>query len=522
MRAAPQRIAAECGGERVDYAWLDQASRNLALALGRHGLGRGDRVGICVPRSLSMLVAVLGVLRSGAAYVPLDPTFPPDRLHYMAEHAQLRHVLVTDAALLPAAVAEGRELLDVDALAAQPAGEGNLPPVHGDDTAYVLYTSGSTGKPKGVAVLHRNLVNFLLAMAREPGFTRDDTVCAATTLSFDIAGLELYLPLTVGGRVVIATDEEQHDPNRMWDLIERSGCNVLQVTPSVLRLLQDAGRDRALDQLRLFVGGEALPSALARNMAGRCRELWNLYGPTETTIWSSLARIRPDLDTVPLGKPIANTRIYVLDAQGRPLPPGVIGEIWIGGDGVAAGYLFQPELTAERFVDDPFVGGTARMYRSGDLGAWRHGVLHFHGRVDHQVKLRGFRIELGDIEAAADSHPAVHESVAAVRRFGDNDLRMVLYVVMDGDVEAGARELREHLRQRLPGYMLPQHIETLAQLPKTPNGKIDRKQLPEPVAAAVVAQQRPGRQAEPATDAMSDARELYLAGLWRELIGVEE
>jgi len=326
----------------------------------------------------------------------------------------------------------------------------------------------------------------------------------------------------VGGRVVIATDEEQHDPNRMWDLIERSGCNVLQVTPSVLRLLQDAGRDRALDQLRLFVGGEALPSALARNMAGRCRELWNLYGPTETTIWSSLARIRPDLDTVPLGKPIANTRIYVLDAQGRPLPPGVIGEIWIGGDGVAAGYLFQPELTAERFVDDPFVGGTARMYRSGDLGAWRHGVLHFHGRVDHQVKLRGFRIELGDIEAAADSHPAVHESVAGVRRFGDNDLRMVLYVVMDGDVEAGARELREHLRQRLPGYMLPQHIETLAQLPKTPNGKIDRKQLPEPVAAAVVAQQRPGRQAEPATDAMSDARELYLAGLWRELIGVEE
>ncbi|MGN6704749.1 MAG: amino acid adenylation domain-containing protein [Rhodanobacter sp.] len=521
LRAAPQRIAAECGGERMDYAGLDRASRNLAMALGRHGLGRGDRVGICVPRSLSMLVAVLGVLRSGAAYVPLDPGFPPDRLHYMADHAQLRHVLVTDAVLLPAAVAEGRELLDVDALAAQPAGEGSLPVVHGDDTAYVLYTSGSTGKPKGVAVLHRNLVNFMLAMAREPGLARDDTMCAATTLSFDIAGLELYLPLTVGGRVVIATDEEQHEPNRLWDRIERSGCNVLQVTPSVLRLLQDAGPDRAMHGLRLFVGGEALPLALARDTAGRCRELWNLYGPTETTIWSSVARIHPDLDTVPLGRPIANTRIYVLDAQRRPVPPGVIGEIWIAGDGVAAGYLFQPELTVERFVDDPFAGGAERMYRTGDLGAWRRGVLHFHGRVDHQVKIRGFRIELGDIEAAAGSHPAVRESVAAVRQFGDNDLRLVLYVVTDGDA-AAVRDLREHLRQRLPGYMLPQHIETLAQLPKTPNGKVDRRQLPEPVAAANVAQQGPGQQAGPLGAAMSDPRELYLADLWRELIGVEE
>ena len=205
-----------------------------------------------------------------------------------------------------------------------------------------------------------------------------------------------------------------------------------------------------------------------------------------------------------------------------PLPPGVIGEIWIGGDGVAAGYLFQPELTAERFVDDPFVGGTARMYCTGDLGAWRHGVLHFHGRVDHQIKVRGFRIEPGDIESAADSHPAVHESVVVVRRFGDNDLRMVMYVVMDGDVEAGARDLREHLRQHLPAYMLPQHIETLAQLPKTPNGKIDRKQLPEPVAAAVVAQSRSSQQAVTVAETMSDPRELYLAGLWRELIGVEE
>lgn len=524
MAKTPQRIAAECGGERIDYAALELASRGVALALGRRGLGRGDRVGVCVPRSLAMLVGVLGVLRSGAAYVPLDPSFPAERLQYMADHSRLHYVLVTDAGLLPAPAADGRELLDVDTLAAEPAGPAQLPEVHGNDTAYVLYTSGSTGKPKGVAILHRNLVNFLLSMAREPGFTEHDTLCAATTLSFDIAGLELYLPLIVGGRMVITTDEEQHEPNQMWDLIERSGCNVLQVTPSALRLLQDTGQHRAVQQLRLFVGGEALPLVVASSMAGRCREFWNLYGPTETTIWSTVARIRPGMSTVPLGKPIANTQIYVLDAKRRPVPPGVIAEIWIAGDGVADGYLFQPELTSERFVADPFAGGEARMYATGDLGAWRDGVLYFHGRTDHQIKIRGFRIEPGDIEAAADSHPAVRESVLVVRQFGDNDVRMVLYVAIDGDIEGTTRELRDYLRQRLPGYMLPQHTEVLAELPKTPNGKIDRNALPMPIAALAIAQARSaqGESAAAAAETITDPRELYIAGIWRELIGVQD
>lgn len=526
MQKTPLRIAAECGGQRLDYAGLELATRSLAVALGRRHVGRGDLVGICVPRSLLMLVAVLGVLRSGAAYVPLDPTFPPERLEYMAEHSRLRHVLVTDAELLPALVAGGRELLNVDALANEPSGATQLPDVVGSDLAYVLYTSGSTGKPKGVGILHRNLVNFLQSMAREPGFSEDDTLCAATTLSFDIAGLELYLPLIVGGRMVITTDEQQHDPNLLWDLIDRSGCNVLQVTPSVLRLLQDTGRDRAVNQLRLFVGGEALPLVVANGMAGRCQELWNLYGPTETTIWSTVSRIYPGLSVIPLGRPIANTQIYVLDERGHPQPPGVIGEIFIGGDGVADGYLFQPELTAERFIANPFEGGAARMYRTGDLGALRDGVLYFHGRADNQIKIRGFRIEPGDIEAAADSHPAVQESVVVARQFGDNDWRMVLYVVLQGDVSEVTRELREYLRERLPAYLLPQHIESLGVLPKTPNGKIDRKALPMPLAAAALAQ---ARSVEVPSDAdvapkqsMTDPRELYLAQIWRELIGVED
>jgi amino acid adenylation domain-containing protein len=436
----------------------------------------------------------------------------------MADHSGLRHVLVTEAGLLPPQVRSNRVLLDVNELLAEPDDQAPLPMVRGEDLAYVLYTSGSTGKPKGVGITHRNLVNFLLSMSREPGFGADDVLCAVTTLSFDIAGLELYLPLIVGARLVIATEEEHHEPQPLWDLVARSGCNVLQTTPSLLRLLMDSGRDNEVRDLRLFVGGEALPLEVANNLAGRCREFWNLYGPTETTIWSTVARIRPGLTEVPLGKPIANTRIYVLDARGEPQLPGLIGEIWIGGDGVADGYLHQPELTAERFLADPFAGGDARMYRTGDLGSWRDGVLYFNGRVDNQIKIRGYRIEPGDIEAAADAYAGVRECVVVAHRFGDNDVRLVLYAVVDGDRADVARSLREHLRARLPAYMLPQHVELLDALPKTPNGKIDRKALPEPSAAGAV-----GHSAATASaPALANPREAYLAAVWGDLIGASD
>jgi amino acid adenylation domain-containing protein len=518
MQRVPQQVAAECGGKSISYGELDRATRTLAQALLRRGIGRGKLVGICVPRSLEMLIAVVGVLRSGAAYVPLDPTFPAERLRYMAEHSGLQHVLVTDAELLPQEVASNRLLLDVTELLKEPEEQTALPTVSGENLAYVLYTSGSTGKPKGVGITHRNLVNFLLSMSHEPGFGADDVLCAVTTLSFDIAGLELYLPLIVGARLVIATEEEHHEPQPLWDLVERSGCNVLQTTPSLLRLLMDSGRDNEVRNLRLFVGGEALPLEVANSLAGRCREFWNLYGPTETTIWSTVARVRPGLTEVPLGKPIANTRIYVLDANGEPTLPGLIGEIWIGGDGVADGYLHQPELTAERFLADPFVGGDARMYRTGDLGSWRDGVLYFNGRVDNQIKIRGYRIEPGDIEAAADAYAGMRECVAVAHRFGDNDLRLVLYAVVDGDRTDVARALREHLRARLPTYMLPQHVELLDALPKTPNGKIDRKALPEPSAAGAI-----GHSTTTATaPTLDNPREAYLAEVWGDLIGVSD
>ncbi|WP_017460533.1 hybrid non-ribosomal peptide synthetase/type I polyketide synthase [Dyella ginsengisoli] len=513
MREHPFRTAVSGSGISVDYAGLDAASRALALALGRRGIGRGDYVGVCVPRTVDMLVAVLGVLRSGAAYVPLDPEFPPERLRYMADKAAVRSILCGPAGAVPEVLRQGAQLLEVTQLMREPDDGGELPAVHGDDQAYVLFTSGSTGQPKGVRILHRNLVNFLRSMQRDPGFATDDVLCAVTTLSFDIAGLEMYLPLICGGQVVVATEADHRDPQALCELIERSGCTVLQTTPSLLKLVEEIGYDSVFAGLRLLVGGEALPLALARSLAARCRGMWNLYGPTETTIWSTVAPIDAGVEVVPLGRPIANTRIYVLDRRGQPVPPGVIGEIMIAGDGVADGYLGEPALTAQRFVPESFHAGGGRMYRTGDLGAWRDGVLYFHGRVDHQIKIRGFRIEPGDIEAVAGADPSVRECVVVAHRFGENDLRLVLYAVVDGDRLEVSERLRGALREKLPAYMVPQMVEVLDRLPKTANGKIDRKALPAPAAAP----ESPSVDAAPAV--FDDPRQAYLASLWRELIG---
>ncbi|MFI4957531.1 MAG: amino acid adenylation domain-containing protein [Lysobacterales bacterium] len=519
----PQRIAVECEGRSLSYAELDRRATAVAGALIARGVGVGDLVGICMPRGVEMLIALLGVMKSGAAYVPLDPAFPNQRLIYMATHARLRHVVALTADMVPAAIAEGRELLALGTLDPATVASTALPAIGGGDLAYVLYTSGSTGQPKGVRILHRNLVNFLTSMRAQPGIADDDVLCAVTTLSFDIAGLELYLPLIAGARVLIATDEQHRDPDALLRLLRERGATMLQTTPSLLRLLAEGDRVGALRKLRLLVGGEPLPRELANTVAAQCRELWNMYGPTETTIWSTLVQVESGVGAVPLGRPIANTRIHVLDARGQPVPAGEIGEIWIGGDGVADGYLFRPDLSAERFLPDPFATDGLPMYRSGDLGSVRDGLLYFHGRIDQQIKLRGYRIELGDIEAAALAQPGVREAVAAVHTFGANDQRLVLYAVSRESDPALAGSLREYLRERLPPYMLPQHIEWLAALPQTPNGKIDRHALPPPAAAANVTQ---GAVMQVATSvratALADPREEYLASIWRELIGVED
>ncbi|MEP6907562.1 MAG: amino acid adenylation domain-containing protein [Pseudoxanthomonas sp.] len=516
----PTRLAAQCAGAETTYAELDQQTHRLASALVALGMGAGQMVGIALPRTLDMLHAVIAVMRAGAAYVPLDPGFPEHRLLHMADHAGLTHIITSPGAELPAQLLKGRTYLSVEDLLSEAAGqEDALPLVLPSDLAYVLYTSGSTGEPKGVRVLHGNLVNFLCSMRESPGFSADDVICAATTLSFDIAALELYLPLICGGRVVIADDNEHRDPEAMCRLIADAGCTVLQTTPSLVSLVQEVGRMEALAPLRLFVGGEAMPISLARSLAPQCRELWNMYGPTETTVWSSIHRVFDGADAVPLGRPIAQTRLYVLDKQRRPSLPHTLGEIWIGGAGVADGYLHRADLTQERFLSDPFVADGSRMYRTGDLGRIHGGELHFHGRADEQIKIRGFRIEPGEIEAVAALEPGVVECVAVARPLQDGDLVLALYIGSDESPGDMVTRLRKRLMQSLPGYMRPQYLVVLPTLPKTPNGKIDRQSLPTPETHVQVS---PRRRIGPRYEVESFLCEQWNRLLRRDDIGVDD
>jgi amino acid adenylation domain-containing protein len=508
----PGRIAlAWEGGRPWTYATLVSQFNAIARSLVEHGVAQGDLVGVYLPRRPEMVAAVLGVMRAGAAYVALDPAFPDARLRHMAEHSGLRHVLVWNETEVPSALSAGRQIFALDGSASACAPEAPLPQVTGDDLAYVLYTSGSTGQPKGVRILQRNLVNFLASMQHQPGIAKDDVLCAVTTLSFDIAALELYLPLLTGARVVIATENEQVDPAAFAALLRKHAVTVLQTTPTLLCLLLDSGRMHEVRGMKLLIGGEAMPRALAEAMLAECGELWNMYGPTETTVWSTIQRVIHGSGPVPLGKPIANTAIHVLDEAMQPVAEGEIGEIWIGGAGVADGYLNDPHTTAERFVPDPFATDGSRMYRSGDLGKLRDGVLHFHGRSDDQIKLRGYRIEPGDIEAAALSVPGIREAVAVAREIEEGDKRLILYVVAQTDPALPER-LRASLRGRLPACMLPQHVEVLDAMPRTPNGKVDRKALPVPRALA--------KSYPPSPQSSSDSLESALTAIWSELLKV--
>jgi amino acid adenylation domain-containing protein len=483
---APDRIAVECDGRTMSYGTLWSESATIARTLLAGGLARGERVGLCMPRGLALPAALLGILRAGGAYVPLDRSFPDRRLQHIVERAGLRYIVIAARDELPGAVVRsGAAFVDVDALDAARADATPLPEIGGDDLAYVLFTSGSTGQPKGVRVLHRNLGNFLASMREAPGIGRDDVLCAVTTLSFDIAGLEMYLPLVAGARIRIASDDESIDPQLLARALRESRATMLQTTPTLLRMLVDAGEIESLRGVRLLAGGEMLPRDLAGTVLGTCRELWNMYGPTETTIWSTLHRVASvdgRASTLPLGRPIANTWIHIVDASGQPVPRGVHGEIWIGGDGVADGYLDDATRTAERFGDDPFVPGQ-RMYRTGDVGSLKDGLLYFHGRADDQIKLRGFRIELGDIEAVAFEEPDVREAAAAVRDLGGDDKRLVLYVTARRADPVLADRLTERLRDALPPYMRPNHIAVIETMPHTPNGKVDRRALPAPEIA---------------------------------------
>ncbi|MEU7576562.1 amino acid adenylation domain-containing protein [Streptomyces sp. NPDC041068] len=522
-RRQPDAPAVRFGDEVVTYGELARRSDRLAHRLARLGAGPGTLVGVFLHRSADLLTGLLAVLKTGAAYVPLDPVYPPERIRHMLDDSGALLVL-TQAALAPALPSDcPSRAVELDAQEDEVAGSlesmDAFEPMDafGDrasakDPAYVIYTSGSTGLPKGVRVGHRALTNFLCSMAKEPGFARTDTLLAVTTACFDIAGLELYLPLVTGGQVQVAPARAAADGFELRELIEKCGPTVVQATPVTWRMLIEAGW-QGRDELTVLCGGEALPEDLAAALVRRAGRVWNMYGPTETTIWSSLDRVAAGCP-VTIGRPLANTRMYVLDARLRPVPPGTPGELYIGGDGVADGYHRRPDLTAEKFLDDPFAPG--RVYRTGDLV--RHlpdGRLEYLRRVDNQVKLHGYRIELGEVETVLRDHPAVAEAAVAVREGDGGDGRLVAYVVAAGGDSPSAAGLRDHVRARLPAYMVPGAVVALRDLPLTPNGKLDRKALPAPAALA-------GAGAGQGTDAApASALERRIAGIWQGALGLE-
>jgi amino acid adenylation domain-containing protein len=481
----PAAVAVSCAGRSLTYAELSARANQLAWRLRALGVGPDVLVGIGLERSVEMVVAALAVLKAGGAYLPLDPAFPPRRLAFTIENAGIA-VLITQESLRDLWLSSGASFhtcsvdADRDRLARERA-DAPPPSAAETDLAYVIYTSGSTGQPKGVAIPRRALASFLESMRAEPGIQSGDVLVAVTTLSFDIAGLELLLPLTAGAEVVVATRDDTTDGARLAALLESSNATMMQATPATWRLLLNAGWTPSAG-LKMLCGGEPMPPELAKQLVAGGRELWNMYGPTETTIWSSVERVSDAEGAVAIGRPIRNTTMYVLDRWGQPMPVGMAGELYIGGAGVARGYWRRPELTAERFVPDPVSRREGdRIYRAGDGARFLpDGRLECLGRIDDQVKVRGFRIELGEIEAVLERHPAVAQAVASVQADASKDRRLVAYVAHAPGEEATASELRRFLRQELPDYMVPSLFVPVESLPLTPNGKVDRGALPNP------------------------------------------
>jgi amino acid adenylation domain-containing protein len=517
VERTPDAVAVTYDEQRLTYRELNERANQLAHELIKQGAGPDQIVGLYVTRSTDLIVALVAIIKAGAAYLPLDPLFPPERLGYMLSDSGSR-LLITEKSLrgtLPGFAGTTIQLEDEDW---QTNGRANpAVAVKPEDLGYVIYTSGSTGKPKGVQVPRGALTNFLWSMREWLQLSERDRLLAVTTISFDIAGLEIWLPLLTGAQTVVASFEAAGDGNALKELLERHDITFLQATPVTWRLLFDAGW-RGKPNLQAVCGGEAMPQEVAAQLAPAVKRVWNLYGPTETTIWSTGWQVTDGRQPILIGRPLANTQCYILDAHGEPAPAGVTGELYIAGDGLARGYLNRPELTAEKFVADPFAGGAARMYRTGDLARYRpDGNIECLGRIDHQVKIRGYRIELGEIEARLGEYPGVREAVVIAREDTPGDKRLVAYYAVSTLAEAekgniGAEQFRAYLSTSMPEYMIPAAYVCMEALPLTPNGKIDRKALPAPETNAFSTRGYEPPQGE---------AETKLAAIWSDVLKVD-
>jgi amino acid adenylation domain-containing protein len=519
-RATPEAVAVVFDEKGLTYGELNRQANQLARRLEKLGVGPDKVVAVCLERSFDLIVALLAILKAGGAYLPVDPALPRERQALMLDDAQPT-VLITEQLLqaeLPPVVMPVF-VFDLERASLESESGEDVPGrVTGKNLAYVIYTSGSTGVPKGVEIPHEALVNFLVSMQERPGLTARDVLVAVTTFSFDIAGLEIFLPLVTGARLVLLSRDDAADGFRILHHLSANNATVLQATPSTWRMLLDA-KWPGDSHLKMLCGGEALPRELADQLLAKGGELWNMYGPTETTIWSSAAQVARDDAPINIGRPIANTQLYILDPHLQPVPMGVTGELHIGGLGLARGYRNRPELTAERFVPDPFSGEPgARLYKTGDVARLRaKGQIEVLGRLDHQVKIRGFRIELGEIEARISEHPQVREVVVTAREDVPGRKQLVAYFV--AHAAPPVPELRGFLEPKLPDYMIPAFFEELAALPRTPNGKINRKALPAPKTQAALLN-RP--YVVPRNPVELKLTEIWAEVLGRDRVGIED
>ncbi|MCO4754149.1 MAG: amino acid adenylation domain-containing protein [Bacteriovoracaceae bacterium] len=509
----PDKVGIVCEGEGLTYKEFDERSSKFASYLAQKGVVKGELVGLSVNRSIDMMCALFGILKLGCGYLPIDPKFPEDRISYMVEHSKVERVVCTSntdgafSSLQKIYVNEFNKISsEIEPLEEVEHGQQ-------EQTAYIIYTSGSTGRPKGVELTIGSVSNFLLSMGHTPGLGSDDVLCAVTTLSFDIAVLELFLPLINGGKLVLATETEAKNSQKLMHLMQEHSVSVMQVTPITWRLLFKSGWSG--DQnLKVLCGGEKMPNDLADSLLKCCGEVWNMYGPTETTVWSTCKKLSLNDEIITIGRPIDNTSIFILDKDRRPLPKGAVGELYIGGDGLAKGYLNSPELTQERFVENPFTG-KGRIYNTGDMGRFASGKeLWCLGRSDNQIKIRGHRIEPGEIEIQINKIPFVKEGVVIVREDNPGDARLVGYVITDESIEDGEQKLKDLLSKRLPPYLIPEAIVFLESFPLTPNGKIDKNSLPVPSLVRSVSSRK-------LTPAKTDV-EKRLAKIWQEELAIDQ
>jgi amino acid adenylation domain-containing protein len=511
----PKAIAVSFNGREITYSKLSVEAEKAGSLLISSGIKQGDIVGLCVNRSPEMVSALLGIIKSGAVYLPLDPFFPDKKLEFMLNDSDARF-LITESVLLSKLNYFKGKFIDIEEINKIQTDAGLSDNSNSDSLAYVIYTSGSTGNPKGVQILHSSLTNFLLSMQKTPGLKADDNLLALTTLSFDISGLEIFLPLITGARITIASREEAKDGKELLSKIKKENVTVVQATPSTWKMLIDSGWKEKLN-IKALCGAEALPRDLADKIIDRVDELWNMYGPTETTIWSSCAKVMKG-ESIHLGKPIANTQFYIVDKNLNFCPPGVAGELLIGGDGLSIGYLNREDLTAEKFITNPFdKEKKSRVYRTGDLVRLNPKMqLEFLGRIDNQVKIRGFRIELEEIETVIEQNEYVKDCAVVVKEI-NNDKKILAYVTINEKISKDSfsseiNKIRESTVRNLPEYMVPSLIIPIDRFPLTANNKTDKKALAELDTSGVVT-------ISSSTKAETETHKV-LVKIWEYLLGI--